>query len=224
MFFRILFCHSTRTQFTQINQQARKLTLPLSRVENIFNLLWTLRWIRSTKVGELLWNSALFFYLCFYSWVISSSNLPQSEQELTTDKHSQTTSCKKLHVVRHTVCNCLHIHCSMCNATAPVCICRPSCCVIALQRLGSVADDKTGQRGVWIINPATKPGPVSNTQSSFSNVCIWAILVTFCPLRWNLKFTQLVFLALMTKTEYNWKCGPGNSPKALFCSRTIPLN
>ena len=39
MFFRILFCHSTRTQFTQINQQARKLTLPLSRLENIFNLL-----------------------------------------------------------------------------------------------------------------------------------------------------------------------------------------
>ena len=180
---------------------------------------------RRTSV-ELCYVSLSVFLLLGHIFIKSSTIWTRTNNgEKEADKQSPTTSCKKLHVVRHTVCNCLHIHeNSMCKSTAPVCICSPSCCVIALQRLRSVADDKTGQRGVWIINPATKPGPVSNTQSSFSNVCIWAIFVTFCPLRWNLKFTQLVFLALMTKTEYNWKCGPGNSPKALFCSRTIPLN
>ena len=38
---------------------------------------------------------------------------------------------------------------------------------IALQRLRSVAGDKTEQRGIWIINPVTKPGPVSNPLSLY---------------------------------------------------------
>ena len=53
---------------------------------------------------------------------------------------------------------------------------------IALQRLRSVAGDKTRQRGIWIINPVTKPGPVSNPPLLISQICVFGRLVTFSPL------------------------------------------
>ena len=37
-----------------------------------------------------------------------------------------------------------------------------------------MADDKTQQRGICVINPATKPGAVSNPPLLISNLCIWA--------------------------------------------------
>ena len=75
---------------------------------------------------------------------------------------------------------------------------------IALQWLQSVAGDKTEQRGIWIINPETKPGPVSNPLSLYLKSVYLGDWWLFPPLGWNL--SALSVLLALIKAQRGFAC------------------
>ena len=117
------------------------------------------------ELGFTLWRRNIHdtFGLSRHSLTGLTRTVPRKRGLPGTRGPSQTITCKNIHAARHAERIKRRV-------VGTYVVCGP-CCVIALQRLRSVAGDKTQQRGIWIvINPAAKPGPVSEIW----NLCIWA--------------------------------------------------